>query len=458
MSQGELLKSVLTQLAELKVANEMNERVPTQNIGVPGPSVGGDMFGGEALAGLEADPASVPTMSTRVFSDDLGHLVGPRDRTLAFDMVKNRRPEKKFSGTAKCDVDFEKHMKGFVDAMKLPGVTAIMRLQELPFWFDGPAHVIVDMFTLREDAGAAIEEAIRMLRKKWGMKRASAFEMLGEVLSGEKISPDDAESLLMFWARLNSLYSLAVETGRAQDFERSQVFNSLLETKIPHLSGEWWAMQSIRHGKGGSDLSFSDFLEFIDIKHNALYLLNRSRASVKASSNVRTGAKIHAVSADVLGMSSEGRGEGQVALANKFVKAAGTSIPTQACVVCSSYHSLQNCEAFVALDVNVRADLLARHALCFRCLTFGHMAREGPVVTICGECGNNHNSLLHGRRRVTPRTGAFRTTLAPSTPSTYPLISTVPPPLTVPVNPALKPSAPLFPSAPVVVPGGSDSA
>ena len=83
-------------------------------------------------------------------------------------MVMQCRPKVKFSGEGK--QDFELALKELEAALQTPGMTDIMKLNELPHWFSGTAGLVVTRFLLKEDAKAAVKAANEELTLVFGRR------------------------------------------------------------------------------------------------------------------------------------------------------------------------------------------------------------------------------------------------------------------------------------------------
>ena len=74
----------------------------------------------------------------------------------------------------------------------------------------------------------------------------------------------DPSTLLDFYAKLLSVYTLAEETGRAANFETPTTIDSILKRKVPFLADKW-CKKAVKHfSLHETELNFREFLEFIN--------------------------------------------------------------------------------------------------------------------------------------------------------------------------------------------------
>ena len=301
-------------------------------------------------------------------------------RQAALNQLKESRPKQKFSGAKGKKMDFEKHMKQFNDAMEIPGVKRKQMLNEFQHWFDGSAFKLIEAETLRS-AEEAVDEAQGKLTKKFGMRQDTALELLDEVLQGKTIGEDDPDGLLDFYARLTSIHALARETGRVSDFENKLVVKTIIEKKLPHMKVKW-ARKAVKYKLANkSEMSFAQFLEYIDEEHTISEML--SRYSGGSSYNKPTAnAKVSTTTA------------------NPAAKKESSSAPTKKpatgnCPRCDAGHKLDACSIFSEMTSPDRRKFMKNQGLCFRCMSSGHMAKACDSGIKCDQCDIPHHPMLH---------------------------------------------------------------
>jgi hypothetical protein len=205
-------------------------------------------------------------------------LLDLQSKGLAYQMLMQRRPAKKFTGTDGQRMDFEQHLRKFEAAMEQIGGTPQMKLMELGHWFGGVASILVDRYFLRKDAEVALMEAIEALKKEFGKKKESAEEMLEELLSGEKIDQRDIQGFLSFVLRLENAYLLAIETHRNDEFERKTTHSNILFRKFPYFADQWATQRAKQGLKEDRVLGFKDFLQWLKTKQKIAENISRQRA------------------------------------------------------------------------------------------------------------------------------------------------------------------------------------
>ena len=160
--------------------------------------------------------------------DAASTLVKLQSQEFAFRYAVSLRPKFPFDGKSQ-RIDFDHYLKEFEDAQSTPGLTAKLRLSECRFWFVGLAGLKISRFLLRKDAEAAIAEAIEVLSNEYGKKRTSANEMLEALMAGEKVPQKDVVAVDEFVSRLEAIYYTALDTDRAEEFDKKSLFDSILE-------------------------------------------------------------------------------------------------------------------------------------------------------------------------------------------------------------------------------------
>ena len=127
---------------------------------------------------------------------------------------------------------------------------------------------------IREDTEKAFTVAVGKLSKKIGAQREMVMEMLEEALQGKPVVEKDPNNLLKFYAKLQSMYSMAEDTGRAGEFETRSTTDCILKKKLPHLTAKWCRKQRLsemsflpRTGIGNGNSDFHPRRNGIGIPH-----------------------------------------------------------------------------------------------------------------------------------------------------------------------------------------------
>ena len=212
------------------------------------------------------------------------------------------------------------------------------------------------------------------LKAKFGMRKETATEMLQDLLAGKAVGEKDHNGFLTFYAKLTSVHSLAMETGRAQEFETKGVISVVLTRKLPHLL-ERWMKKSVKHLKAtGRERSFADFLEFLDEEHTLAEMLARAWQDAQAAQKTMQFAKVAATNVGKVA-AKEGGGEG--------------------CLMCGASHMLTSCTAFRNATPIEKRKVCIGKSICYRCLGQGHGSRSCQSGGSCATCSGPHHSLLH---------------------------------------------------------------
>ena len=320
---------------------------------------------------------SAPPTAVTTPINEMEQLVTLQTRMFAFTHLQNSRPKTKFSGGRK--VDFSKQMKLFTNAVDAPGVTPRQKLQEFQYYFDGAAYQLIEADTLRDDAEAAVEAATTRLTKTFGTRRETAKEMLEEILQGKVVQARDPSTLLDFYAKLLSVYTLAEETGRAADFETPTTIDSILKRKVPFLADKW-CKKAVKHfSLHETELNFREFLEFINDERSLSerYVRAMGGAVGAAPANSKLpGAKIAATSASTS-------------------KSGGSASATDCCPQCGASHRLVDCEAFKKAPAEEKRKICFSARTCYKCLEQGHVAKFCKTDARCETCLRQHLTLMH---------------------------------------------------------------
>ena len=337
----------------------------------------------EALKGKERDAMEEVVESVRTKEDvgkevkesEFGKFMEIQARMAAITTLQAIRPKTKFANGRR--TDFAKQMKQLESAFETPAVTARMKLQELPFYFEGSALRLIESDVIRRDAGRALEEAMKKLQRKFGVRRETALEMLEELLAGKPVGEKDHNALLDFYARLLSIYSLAQETGRAEDFEARSVVETILKKKVPHLMVKWFK-KSVRQMRARSmELGFEDFLKFLDEEHAVAELMARAMGSQQGGQKAVVGAKVAATNIQ----------EGPRAVLG--------NPSALKCCACGSSHALTGCASFRDMGAIEKRKLCQVAGICYKCLGAGHAARFCKEEGKCATCNGPHHASVH---------------------------------------------------------------
>jgi len=382
-----------------------------------------------------ADSSPNPGPEVTPVEDATSALVKLQSQQFAFQYAVSLRPRKPFDGISE-EIDFEHYLKKFERALATPGLSAKLRLAEFQFWFANLSGRKIAHFLLRDDEEAAIAEAISLLKEEYGRKRTTADEMLRSLMAGEKIPQKDVVAVDSFVTDLGAAYYVALDTGRAEEFERKALFDSILENKLPQFKTEWikkWSKNEVNHGP---KIFFADFLRFLTM---AVKVAKNTKASGTAAKESKRPEEYHNAGAKGPSSFQSGRisgrefpllrptylkngenpihkkrnDESSISYSKKRGDDFSTSQNARAsahsrsednveaksesyCPICEMPHPLATCPTFLASSTDDRATLCRNKNLCFKCLKAGHMARTCFSKVRCGDCDGIHHTALHG--------------------------------------------------------------
>ena len=208
------------------------------------------------------------------------NLVNIQARQFAYQYMVSQRPKKPFSGKGN-DIDFEQYLRKFQAAIQTPGLTAALKLSEAEFWFINTAGIKVSRFLLRENKEEALEELIAMLKMDYGKRRTTLDEMLEDLMGGDKIPQKDLDAVEEFVAKLESVYYLALDTGRSDQFDKKTLFEGILANKLPQFKHKWIVRWSRKEQANGPLIFFIDFIDYLKTAVRIARNLDRCDAATK---------------------------------------------------------------------------------------------------------------------------------------------------------------------------------
>lgn len=365
------LQHVIKELQELKLKAE------TLGGGI------GDRRRPEAEPENRPPPVNPPPMTPSVEPpENPANLI--QARTFAYQHLKETRPTTKFSGAN--NVDYRFHKKLLESNLDIPAVSDRQKVQELHHYFEGAALALIEHCIMDDDASRGYSDAIRSLDRKF-LKTETALEMLRDALKGGPIQERDTNGLLLFYSKLLSKHRLAVNFGRAHEFDAEFVIQEVLK-KVPHLAKKWVSKVVKVSVRGGKELGFTDFLSYLDEQHSEA---DRMRAYYNHS-NQASGPKNHKVS--MIGNRRSGQpADERVETPEADVNS--TTAVDNGCLACTRHHPLDKCEDFAKMDPETMKLTLSRSRGCFRCGDTTHMARRCPARLTCETCNGRHATFLH---------------------------------------------------------------
>ena len=203
--------------------------------------------------------------------------------------------------------------------------------------------------------------------------------MLEEILQGKAVQARNPSTLLDFYAKLLSVYTLAEETGRAADFETPTTIDSILKRKVPFLADKW-CKKAVKHfALHEIELSFKQFLEFINEERSLSERYMRAMGGATGANQANSklpGAKIAATSASAS-------------------KGSGAASTAESCPQCGASHRLVVCDAFKKATAEEKRKICFSARTCYKCLEQGHVAKFCKSDARCETCLRQHLTLMH---------------------------------------------------------------
>ena len=217
-------------------------------------------------------------------------------------------------------------------------------------------------------------------------------------MQGKAVQARNPSTLLDFYAKLLSVYTLAEETGRAADFETPTTIDSILKRKVPFLADKW-CKKAVKHfAQHEIELSFKQFLEFINEERSLSERYMRAMGGATGANQVGSklpGAKIAATSASTS-------------------KSGGSTSTTEVCPQCGANHRLVACDAFKKATADEKRKVCFSARICYKCLEQGHVAKFCKSDKRCEICLRQHLTMMHEANAP----AAIQPASTPATPTT----------------------------------------
>ena len=171
---------------------------------------------------------------------------------------------KRFNGNNK--IDFDSHLKAFERAMKVEGVTDLIKVGELQHWFSGEPLDVCELSLFEENPETQLESILLELKRYYGKKNNTAEAILEKILDGPQIKENDHKSINSFLISLRKFYMFALQTDRAVHFDSPDIINRIFRTKLAFMA-RYWTKKRVEQGlKDDADLKFTDLISFIEFQ------------------------------------------------------------------------------------------------------------------------------------------------------------------------------------------------
>ena len=102
-----------------------------------------------------------------------------RKQMMAQKQAKEARPAKKFVDEG--SLAFRRTLQRFHAAINIPGLSAKLKMIELPFWFSGIAAELIASYATFKDAESAFEDVIAKMCFLYGGNSDSIAPLIKEV-------------------------------------------------------------------------------------------------------------------------------------------------------------------------------------------------------------------------------------------------------------------------------------
>ena len=230
--------------------------------------------------------------------------------------------------------------------------------------------------------------------------------MLAGVLQGETLAKQDFQGVNEFICTVEDIFTLAIETGRQNDFDCRSIYHSILNSKLPFLCEKW---SNLIGKSGGEEKTFPQFLTFLtEFRESASEFHDMDDGFTLVQSKRATTAKVSAIHSDM----EKSDATGQSTTPEPKQKSESQRLQ---CPICRQEHFLDACPRFGRLKPAEKLTMLRVFNRCFRC-TATHQGKECRYRPTCAECGLQHPTAMHGVRLLPPPAARNAANVAPLIP------------------------------------------
>ncbi|CAH8527045.1 unnamed protein product [Dicrocoelium dendriticum] len=230
------------------------------------------------------------------------------------------------------------------------------------------------------DPGEGFEEAMNILRRRFGRPHMIARTHINALTDGPNIRPNDFTALSRLAVELRSCYLTLKQLRYESDLNASRTISSIVRRLPNHLQFKW-AEHAARVIRTEREPNFIDLTDFVDETADVVdtYLSFAARPCGLPTSTDR-------------GRSLNSRG-----YATCLNVAASSERNFPKCLSCEQRHYLDQCDDFRNLSLNKRLEFCHAHRLCQLCLKPNHDLVNCRSRRCCGSnnCKLLHHPLLH---------------------------------------------------------------
>ncbi|MEL7520988.1 MAG: hypothetical protein AAGJ80_05110, partial [Cyanobacteria bacterium J06553_1] len=420
-----------------------------------------------------------------------------RKQMMAQKQAKEARPAKKF--VEEGSLAFRGVLQRFQAAVNIPGLSAKLKMIELPFWFGGVADQLIASYATFEDAESAFDDVIAELSFLFGGNSDSIAPLINQVKSGKQIPENDHKGHISFYSELLSLESQARAMVQLHQLSNIDTLAEIMETRLKYAASKWWNEDLKRQQDGSRRQSFNDLKKLVQ---DAIYILGSRKALAVPPAVTKTNAtdaRMESSQPQTQQQQAQGQQGQQQQLSRRqlkqqrlqqrqdqmqqqyhqqqqhlqqhqqqqqqpqqplrsYVMAITDSPPKeqQKCVFCEGPHASEVCNKMWSADMETRLATAREKKVCLKCLKPGHLGRDCPEPATCTICKRpGHHAMFHGRPFKKPGQQQSMSVNAMS------FIPALPQPQFNPSQSAANATAPLIPTAPALsnrIPTALDSA
>ena len=220
-----------------------------------------------------------------------------------------------------------------------------------------------------EEEEECYTRAMDLLEKEFGNKQLVINRYLEKLKAWPKVPLNDAKA----YKKLHTFLlegTVYMKGGHLVELDSDTLMRTAILSKMDRIVQEKWLNKVVNNReKNGTRLGFNDLVNFV------------KRLATCAS--------------DPSFSQQAYKDDHKVSNFNNY----GINIKFAYCMVCGQTHHIDECQEFKAMTVKERAHYLFHNKLCFHCLKdigHDHIAQNCKSQVKCRECGQNHNTLLHG--------------------------------------------------------------
>ena len=306
-----------------------------------------------------------------------------------------------------------------------------VKLNYLIQFCTGTARKVIEQCVLLPPQ-VGYDRAIKQLSDRFGSKHMVAASYIAEIKQGPKVQPNNVEALLEFADSLDTAYVVLSQLDYTSDVNSTDTIGSCVRRLPQYIANKWVDQAAKITLEQYREPQFLDFVNFVKAQAsvaNTYYGREAAKANqtqwksqgqqnrkpqanqdhkprqttMAAQQDSKPAPQPQAQQSAPRQDKKENKPAAKVQTtqqaSNQQDKSTGGGPkPRKACPLCDlDSHKLQVCRKFKALPMADRVEIVMKNGLCFRCLTYGHLAKECDKV--CAECGRRHHAQMHDPSR-----------------------------------------------------------